>query len=314
MTTTRSFVRTDLTGARASSLVVCTRMAVYQHLGAPADDFDDRTYGYFRRGHAWARIVLEPVAEQLRAQGRRPRLEEEIPWPAADPVAVGHADFYIPHEARIIEITSNAGAELGRHKALQAALYALNHPRAERADVLAVDTHTGEERLYPIDVDYLSDEIREREASFLEGARGGTMPERVAEDPTHRPCEGCVFRRHCWADWERPAAEARPEFAAEVAQLARLEDLIAVNPNDGGLRGQRDELRRRLRPYLEDRTDYVAGGIRVRRTDVAGRRTLSLADMEKAGHRLPDALEAFVSTGQPSERWTLKRLDEEGAR
>lgn len=298
-----------LTGARASSAAICPRRAVYEHHDAPREESTEQMKGWFRRGHAWARVVREAIVEGLHEEGRRPRIEEVIPWPARDPIGEGHADLYIPHEQRIIEVVSNAGATLPSHKPLQAGLYIRNHPRATCGDVLAVDTHTGEERIYPVEMAGLAEELDKIESQVLAGIRDGEIPPRVGDAPWSGPCAMCAFSRHCWDGWERPDPEALPEFAADLARLADLEDAIAAMKAGESIMAEREEVRARLRGHIVAGHEYESGGIRVKRTEVAGSETFSLKAMRDAGHTLPEDLAPFVNRGRGSERWTVKRRE-----
>ena len=54
--------------------------------------------------------------------------------------------------------------------------------------------------------------------------------------------------------------------------------------------------------------DYIEGGVKVRRTQVAGRRSLSLSAMEAAGYSLPPEIAEFVTEGKPFDKWTIKEV------
>lgn len=315
-------VAQDLTGPRWSSAVMCPRKAVYEAQDAPRRDWTEQELRRFRRGQVWEEAVVRDVVDEFRAQGRRPRRQETVAWPAAHPVGTGHIDCFIPSENAVIEVVSNAGGQLPEYKALQAAGYALNHPRADKAFVLSVDTHTGDDPTYPIDLSSLEPRIRAIEDQVVTGVQSGTPPERVCRTPADGPAQFCPFVDHCFADWEWPPLEELLTDAAELDALADAEDLV------GDRRAQlkkaeaaRDELRDRLRPVLrleeyedpktgetKQAAEGMAGGVSVRRS-VFSKTTFSLADAHKCGVNLPKRFDPFVKKSD-QERWTVKRLEQ----
>lgn len=301
-------VERTITGARWSSAVRCARRAVYDHQDAPKSEPSEQQRRWWRRGKAVEAAIRGEIFAELRADGRRPRAEEEIPWPATDPVGVGHADAWIPSERMIIEIKSNGEAGLTREAALQTAGYAINK-RADQAVVISVDSNTFEERHYPISLDGLADEVHEIENRVAHGCRTGSLPERACRHPNDTPAFFCPYVEHCFQDWQRPEPDVLL-LDEEARVLAELEDDVRqARDAVKAAERSRDEQRAALRPYLDPGQEVETASVRVRVSAIEPRRSLSLADMTKAGVAVPEHLEPFVKAGEPSERWTVRRID-----
>jgi hypothetical protein len=298
----------ELTGPRWSSAVMCPRKAYYEAVDAPRREWTPVELQRFRRGRVWEEAVVADVVDGFRRQGRRPRRQEEVAWPISDPIGTGHMDCYIPSERTVVEVVSNAGGQLPAYKCLQVAGYALNHPNAEQAFVLSVDTHSGDDPTYPIDLAALEPKVRAIEDAVVTGVRAGSPPDRVCRTPVDGPAQMCPFVDHCFDGWQWPSFEELLADAKELEQLADAED------NVGSLRADlktaeqaRNELRDRLRPLIPPNEEGMAGNIRVKRT-VSERTSFSLSDARKAGHDLPRKLQPFIGTSE-QERWTVKRIE-----
>lgn len=299
-----------LTGPRWSSAVRCARQTVYQGLNAPEEPPPEDVQLRWRRGSILGAAAAEHIRREYIRRGGMPRAEEEIPWPAADPVGVGHADLYIPAERHIIEIVTTKDAALPEAKPLQVSGYVINHPKAIQGTVLSIDPNTSEERSYPIDVEGLSGAVARIEDQVMRGIRSGgdLLPERAGRHPMDWPCRECPFATTvCYQDWDEPPLVELPGVQADIERLADLDDLLAES-KDPVLEEERKALRDRLAPMVEPGKDYMAGNIRFRRTPVDGRRSLDLSSMEKAGYSLPRDAEEFVRTGKGYDRWTVRRL------
>jgi hypothetical protein len=303
----------DLSGPRWSSAVICARRCVYGARGVPEAEPTDAQVGWRRRGRAWEQIVVDGMAARLAGEGRRPRRQEPVSWPAGDPVGTGHIDFYVPHERMAIEVVSNAGGQLPDYKALQVAGYALNHEHAEQAVVRSVDTHSGDERIYPIVLDELEPRVREIEAQVVAGLEG-ELPSRVCATPWDGPAQWCPFVEPCFADWTpTPIDEllATRGEATLIAELADAEDLVGTRK--AALERaveKRDELRARVAPLIAPGEPVICDGIRVRRGADYESTSFSLKAAHDAGHNLPKRFDPFVRTSTVSGRWTVKRLDD----
>lgn len=307
---TRNNGNVELTGPRWSAAAICARWCVYGAQGAPAREYTEEELKRFERGKAWGRVIVDGVVARLHRENRRPRAEEVIPWPRANPIGDGHADCYIPHEGLVIEVVSNAGGNLPPYKAIQAAGYALNHPNATDAVVDSVDTHTGREHMYPLNLVALAGQVETIQAQVLAGL-DGELPERVCRTPWDGPAQLCPHVEHCFAGWEPTPLDELLVTAGEadlLDRLADLEDSVSdANERVKLLKAQRDELRQKVAPLIEPGTLTQAGNVAVRRTVFEAER-FQLSAAKSAGMNLPKRLDPFRSVSE-SERWTVKRLD-----
>lgn len=300
-----------LVGPRWSSAVRCARRAVYDAREAPKEPASDWLKGIRRRGHAVERAIRQDIFDDLHQQGRRPRAQEAIAWPAFAPVGESHADIYVPHETEIVEVKSHADCTLKPEAAIQAAGCAINHPRATSAQVVVVDPSSFAERWYPLDLDALTPTVRRIEEQVTTALEADTLPERACRFPGDSPGLFCPYWRDggvCFTGWTREELD-RGLFDAEAELLADLTDELAeakdvVSEIEERVKAARDE----LRPYLPAgepiETERLA---KLQRSEVAGRRTFQLAAAEAAGYKLPPRLRPFLKVGEPSERWTVKR-------
>lgn len=310
-----------LTGARASSLVLCERKAVYEGLGTERDEADARMERIFRRGRRLGQLLAEEIAEGLTEDGMRVELEREIPWPlGGETVGTGHADVFLPDDRHTLEIVSTAGADLPAYKPRQLAFYVIHDPDSDGGTVISIDPSTNEERSYPINVDHFRADLDEAVRRVIYDLRQGQVRyarralgyhgEQV-DEPSGFPCFDCPFKGVCWQDFEPVPAGAIPEeLHALVEELAALQDRMGVaRVNDlPHLEEQRDALRARLAGHLKPGANYRAPGFqKVRLSEVAGRRTFSMKAYEDAGHAMPPEADAFTKTGAGHLRWTITR-------
>lgn len=298
------------TGARWSSAVVCPRRAVYDHFGAPQTEPSDQVKRWRRRGKAVEQAIRGEIISDLRAQNRRPRREEVVPWPASDPLGEGHLDCYVPHTREAIEIKSRAGASLDASAALQVAGYCLNHPNAETAQVVSVDPSSFDEVWYPINVEALIPHIRELEQTVVAACGGGDLPDRVCRHPGEAEGRFCPYAPTCFEGWERPTPDVLLLDAEAVRLADATDETSRLEREAKAAKERRDALRAELRPHLAAGAELETPSIaKLKRTEIAGRQTLSLTDMASAGYSLPAELEPFKSVGKPSERWTVTRRE-----
>jgi hypothetical protein len=303
----------DLTGPRWSAAVQCPRRCVYGARGVPESPPTPEQIGWRRRGKAWEQIVTDGMAARLIEEGRRPRRQELVSWPADDPVGTGHIDFYVPHEHTAIEVVSNAGGRLPDYKVLQVAGYALNHPHAEHAEVRSVDTHAGDEYIYPIVLDELEPRIRDIEAQVVAGLVG-ELPSRVCATPWDGPARWCPFVEPCFADWTPTPLDELLATRGEqrlVDELADAEDVVGARKAElERAVEKRDELRAKVAPLIAPGEPAIAGGIKVRRGVDYVTTSVSLKSYTDAGHPITPELEPFIRESIVSGRWTVKRLDD----
>lgn len=306
----------DLSGPRWSSAVRCSRRAVYEGLGVQGEPFSEETLSYMRRGRMLGRVLAEELDAQLAAAGRPPgEAERLIPWPASDPIGVGHADYFITDEAEIIENVSSEGCELPGHKALQNAGYVINDPVATKGRVRSIDPSSMADRDYPIDAEGLREQVERIEREVVAGVRDGVLPDRPEgiESPSQGLCFDCPMRRPCWKTWEPPPIGTLPvSVHGDVTRLADLEDEIGRFKKVPHLEAEREEIREKLVGLMIEGALYRGNGISVKWTGVEGRRSFRLADYEKAGHSLDRGgpAEAFTRVGKGHRHWTVKRLED----
>lgn len=297
----------DLTGPRWSSAVTCPRQAYYQAADAPTTLVSDTVEGYRRRGTVIGDAIRDELVSDYRREGRAPRREETIPWPARDPIGTGHADVYLPHERRIVEIKSRTDSTLDEAAVLQVAGYAINHPRAEHATIVSVDPSTFNERVYDVDVAGKADQVRAIEQLVVTAIRTDTPPERVCRHPMDGPAMFCEHVAHCFADWTPPEPDEVIGLDGDVAELAEAEsDYSFAAAELKAAKERRDAKRLELRGLIPAGREYIVGDYRVKRTEVGDQLRFSLADALKAGHRLPDELEGFVTLSGAHDRWKVE--------
>jgi hypothetical protein len=300
--------RTDLTGPRWSSAVICPRRAVYDAQEAPRDPMPERIEGARWRGQVIGKAVAAEIVARWRAQGRRPRVEVEVPWPSNDPVGIGHMDVWLPSEKRVVEIKTQAACELTAPAALQAAGYALNYKAARHAAVVVVDPVSGLDREYPIHVAGLARKVAEIEQQVVAGVREGELPERVCRTPADGPALICPYVTWCFADFQVEHVPA-PEMGAAFQRLAEIERMMKFSKHETEtLASEREQLRAELRPHLELGVDHVAGGYRVRVIEIPEIERFSLTDYRKAGYEADERMASFVKTQKASERWYLAEI------
>jgi hypothetical protein len=297
----------ELTGPRWSAAVNCPRQCVYGATGAPATPFDEKTEKILKRGKAWEKIIIDEIADSLRAQNIGLTRQAPVKWPADDPIGTGHADAIILDGVqRVVEVVSTAGGALPERKALQVAGYALNSELAKDAVVISVDTHTGDDTVYPIDLEGLEPRIREIEFAVTSALSEEVLPERVCQTPLSGPARMCPYREHCFEGWEWPPLDDLLDDSEVAVMLAdNVDDIAMIKEELNGYTGKRDELRDELRPLFPAGEWVQSKGIEIRRTEFR-RRSFSLGDYESTGHALPaDATEFIKESAQ--ERWTVRR-------
>lgn len=291
---------------------MCPRMAAYQALGVEGEPHTEETERRFGRGRRIGEAMAAEIISTLESQGRIAWAEHEVPWPAADPIGIGHVDVYIAGDENIpVEVVSTKGCELPPNKARQVSGYAINLGATE-ARVVSVDPQTGDERVYPINVEAFRDEVENIERQVVSAVRDGVIPDRIeSAHPGAWPCQGCQFAIRCFTDWTPPPAGRLPDAEDDLLRLVELERLIRQTPRGDHVieyESERDEIRERLRGLMEPGTDYIEGGVRVRRTEVSGRRTFSFSAAEAAGFKIPESLEPFISQGKGHDKWTIREV------
>lgn len=303
----------NLRGARASSAVRCIAKATHEALGSSREDENQAWLEkHFRRGvnvgRAWASAAKGNV-----------KLEAEVPWGPVEYGWVGHADVLNYDDRIVYEAYHAAGGEFREVKALQAAFYADELGPEWRAELVVIDTTdvSDEEGFavqgYEINVDGLREKVQDIKHRVITAVnRGEVNPkDRVGDSPFHAECYSCPFKAHCWDGWQPPAPDEVAGLEDLVEQYRIVDgDLASASAKEASLKKQRDELRDAIRPYTRVGIPLDAGtGITIRRTEVAGRVSVKLADFRKAGFEIPAQLAPFVSESKPSERWKVEAAE-----
>lgn len=310
----------DLFGPRWSTICYtgCARAGMYGAQDAPMDEFTPeqrrKRNKRFKLGHKVCDGYRADDVADLTAEGHTCEVEAEVAWPSEAPIGTGHADLLVirPDGAKlIVEYTTTEGAVLGEHKALQCAGYALN-AGAEGGTVVSIDTKTGVDEAYPLDVEGLAPRVRELQQSVVDAIQTGHA-ERVCRHPGEGRKRGCPFSKYCFRDWEPPEVDQVIGLDEQLRTLADLEDQYAeakavVDEADEARKAMRAELRPLL-PVGQDVIGAVesdASAVKVK-VSVSQRTTFSVSDARKAGHEIPAELKAFEKTSE-SERWTVRRI------
>jgi hypothetical protein len=306
----------------STSATICPRQAVYTALGIEGAPLTEEAERRFARGTRIGRMMGEEVAAVLTARGKHVILEHEAPWPIwhPQPVGTGHADALVcdadgePEE--VIEIVSSREAALPPRKPLQAAGYAI-HRGVTRARILAVDPATNEECPYPVNVEGLAAQVREIEEAVVAGIESGgrDLPDRVEQTPQAWPCMECQHAARCWDGWTPPPAGNLPGHEQDFVRLLEIDRELKGIPTRPikELEAERDLIRDALAPLMAAGEDYIELGVKLRRTEVPGRRSIKVADLENAGFTTSGGFpDEYVSVGKPHNRWTIKELRDDG--
>lgn len=295
----------------------CTRATLYGFQGAPQEPVTPELQERFDLGNDLCDRQRDREIAGLTAEGWTCIPEAEVSWPADAPIGTGHADVFCIRavdgqieESAVLELTIEE--EIG-HKCLQAAGYAIN-AGATAATVVQIDRRTGRKHYTPIDVEGKRAEVEALQAAVVEAIAKGEA-DRVCSFPGEAKKRGCPFASHCFRDWTPPETDhLMPVLDEKLLSLAEAEDAYAeAKAVYDDAEKARKALREELRPYLPTGQDVVgavgadASAVKVK-VSVSYRTTFSLSDATKAGHEIPERLQAFVKTSAPIEKWTIRRI------
>jgi hypothetical protein len=170
---------------------------------------------------------------------------------------------------------------------------------------------------------FLTDELVESvetiAAAVIEAGKNGTIPERVCSTPADGKGRFCPFIEHCFEGWVPPD----PDERADLSQLASegwliQRDLKAARGSEKELQERWDEWKERMAAATEGTppgVELLAGPVKIKRIDVKGRETFSLAKARTAGVWGPGDEERFgpfTKIGEPSVRFDLMRTEAGG--
>lgn len=302
-----------LTGARWSSAVVCAKQAAYQALDVEGEPYPEETLLRFGRGRRIGKAMAEEVIETLAAKGREGIPEYEVDW-GPEGVWTGHVDVMEIDDGepvKPIEVVSQDGLTLPRRKALQVAGYAIFLDLPE-ASVLVVDRASDATKTYTFPFEPFRAEVEAIVEAVSDAYTGGTLPERFdGAAPGAWPCMECPWRVGCFDGYTPPPAGRLPGKGDRLARLVDLERAIKSTPRGDHvveLEAERDAIREELRGHMTPGEDYIEEGVKVRRTQVNGRRSFDFASAAAAGYEIPADLAQFVSGGKGFDKWTVREV------
>ena len=310
-----------LTGARWSHATRCMRMAAYDVLGAFPSPPSEQQEGFYRRGKEVEDSWLEH--DLPRIYNGRVHRQAEIPWGDGwhahvdaillDDPERSHIEVKSTlHPERLPGVPVTISGFQTTSAVLQVAGGAHYDPEGGAAEVVAVNPSDYSHERYPVkltaDVVGAVEEVADR---VQHAAQTHELPARVCSKPSDAIGRHCPYAGDCFADWTDPGP-ADITHDDEAVMLAR--DLLlaqqALKREEGdvdALKAKRDELRSALVDHgVTAGLDYQIGDIVVRLTEVKGRETFDYKAAAATGHLDLAALNGFLKTGQPSERWTVK--------
>jgi hypothetical protein len=317
----------DLRGARASSLAGCLRRAWYDAQDTPQEQLPKKTLRLFDIRRMQNDALSFADAEEARAAGRQIVLEEDIDWgPVTDerPLGIwtGHAD-YVDHTDRIVrEYTGSADLSPDRRKMLQAAFYAKRLTEITGVEygawVVVFNPSTGDYRNVPVKWQEISWEMDNLVADLVSYLQAGIEPPRrdgemetVCETPASGPAMFCPYAGRCFRDFVWPEM-GRLEGNAE--KLAKT--VLALKAREGDvslIEKDRKLVQAELVKLIQPKTKYTVPledgrQATISVSEVKGRRSFALGEMEKAGFSFADSpadLAPFLKEGEPSVRLNI---------
>jgi hypothetical protein len=299
----------------------CARQASYGLLGVDPVPPTPRESGRMARG----RFAGEYVGRQMKAKYGEADvvLEMGIPWPAAPELPIGelHTDIVVLSERLAIEVKNSVWVDSMYESAVQQLAGALHFGR-DKLDaglLVFVDHDLQITHEFPVFLtDELVEQVEEIAAAVIAAGATGQVPERVCGKPADGRGHFCPFIEHCFSDWEAPPASERgdlSELASEGWVIQR--DLKTARGSTKELEAQWEAWKEKAAEATEGQPpglEIMAGPIRLKRIDVKGRETFSLAKARTAGVWGPGDEErfgAFTKIGEPSVRFDLTKTEAE---
>jgi hypothetical protein len=305
----------NLTGPRLSTIARCPRAGALQAAGHPPAEPSDRQRGLFKRGHLFGDYAYQQLLERYDAS--EIEREREIPWNMFAPhgrlfEGVGHADFYIPAEKKLIEVKSSTDIYGGiiDTASTQVRLYMLFDQEAESAVVYHINAVDMFEDWIEIKMrDGDREELATLLADVAAGADGGPLPQCNQGSPSACRQSHCLFTEPAWAGWQHPLAvhEPSPELEQMLRQWNAMKD---VERQAEPAYKRRKEIEQELIDAgLKVGENHIGDWV-VKRRQQKGRTTFSYATADKAGalDGLEEVLAPFVKVGEPSERFEVINL------
>jgi len=296
----------------------CARQASYGLLGVDPVPPTPRESGRMARG----RYAGEYVGRQMKAKygDENVVLEMGVPWPAAPALPVGelHTDVAVLSERLAIEVKNSVWVDSMYDSAVLQLAGALHFGR-DKFDaglVVFVDHDLQITHEFPVFLtDELVEQVEEIAAAVIAAGKEGVraLPERVGAKPSDGRSHFCPFIEHCFADWVPPPATEREDLSQLASEGWLIQrDLKAAKGNVGEYQERWDEWKERMLAAAPEVVEALAGPVRIKRIDVKGRETFSLAKARSAGVWGPGDEERFgpfTKIGEPSVRFDLTRTE-----
>lgn len=300
----------------------CARMASYGLLGVEPDPPTPRQQGRFARGRDAGRYFARQMA--AKHGEANVRFEHAVPWPAPPALPVGelHIDVGVMSERLAIEAKSSKWIDSMLDAAIIQVAGAVHFsPDFDAGLVVFLDGDYQITNEYPV---FLNDELIEKvegiAAAVVAAGAGGfsALPDRICEKPSDAISHMCPFADVCFQGWEPPEPLGPADFEFDLSK--RASEGWIIQRDLRAAKGNVEELQARWDAWKEDMialevpsgVEIVAGPVKIKRIDVKGRETFSLAKARTAGVWGPGDEERFgpfTKIGEPSVRFDLTRRD-----
>ena len=311
---------------RLSEAGQCPRRQTLRALGFVATPPTLREMAIFEAGHRAEEEITEMWEAQFPGQTER---EVEV----HTEYGVGHIDLWIPPIQHIVECKTTTEKRLGSlplssHVAqVTMYLHFWGNDRGATAEIVYKIKETGEMKSFP--VAYNRQLARELIVGLMEVQAAIQISQEPLPIPdeyqaTSYPCawytpqglRRCGFWEHCWGSQATTTTEKKdvvavvPPLAADVQEYAKIRtQQQALEAQIDLIKVRRSALEAGFRDILTDRQADVlrAGDLAIKRTTIAGRTTTRLSDAIADGVIDPDAIKPYQSTGDPYDRWTVRK-------
>jgi len=283
----------------------CPRMAVYTRRGASAKTRTPREQALMHRGRMHGRFVADQFAAKYGPE--QVLFEKQVHWPGG----TLHTDVYVIPETAAFEVKSTTSPEsLIGAAIIQNAGEQHFDETCDKGGVILVDPIDLSEQVRPV---VLNDELIGRVeaigAQLEHATRTGCLPDRVCAKPSDAIGNLCPFAATCFADLPTYTPPDPIIVAGEVARLAGElvgldADVRAGEQAASTAKTVREEIRGELRDLIEPNLDYLAGGVRLKRSTFTKTTYSGIAAGIAAGHLDADRLEPYRNESE-QERWTV---------
>lgn len=251
--------------------------------------------------------------------------EAAVPWPAPPALPVGelHTDVALVNERIAIEVKNSVWVDSMYDAAVLQLAGALHFGR-DRFDsglLVFMDHDYQITDQFPI---FLTDELSEKVEAIAQavaevGLNGpSALPERICHKPADGKGHFCPFIEHCFSDWVEPPPTVREDFSELASEGWAIQlRLKAAKGNTDAIQEEWDEWKQRAKADTEalpPKVEILAGPIKMKRIDVKGRETFSVAKARTAGMWTPahdEFFHHFTKIGEPSVRFDLTKTEAE---